>query len=239
MTAARRRAPDRAAMIRAVHVAARARGLEGEAYRAMLRTHGGAESCADMTVRQLSAVLDHLNGHKPRQQTRRPRPVAEGAPGLGKARALWLDLWVLGEVSDASEAALEAYAARMTKGAPGQSGQGVARLEWLDGEHLDRLIRGLRSWLRRVAPDLERPDTPIYGAAGQSLGSHPKVRVAAEQARRLGALGVTVETPTGAMLTQPDDALDRLLAERGQALRAAMDAAGIAAPLSKWLKDRR
>ncbi|WP_170294806.1 regulatory protein GemA [Roseospira navarrensis] len=238
MTAARRRAPDRAGMIRAVHVAARARGLEGEAYRAMLRTHGGAESCADMTAQQLMAVLDHLNGHRPRQQTRRPRPVADGAPGLAKARALWLDLWVLGEVSDASESALEAYAARMTKGARGQSGQGVARLEWLDGEHLDRLIRGLRGWLRRVAPDLERPDRPIY-AGGQNLGSHPKVRVAVEQARRLGLLGVAVDAPAGAMLSEPDGALDRLLAERGRMLRDAMDAAGIEAPLSRALKDRR
>nr|WP_281392977.1 regulatory protein GemA [Roseospira goensis] len=222
-------------MIAAVHAAAKAHGLEGEAYRAMLRTHGGAESCADMTVRQLMAVLDHLNGHKLRTPSRRARPVAKGPAPLAKARALWLDLWVLGEVSDASEAALEAYAIRMTKGARGQGGQGVARLEWLDGDHLDRVIRGLRGWLARVAPALGRPDTPIH-VLGQNLGAHPKVRVAWEQARRLDALGVDAETH--ALMGRPDDDLDRLLAARGRALRAAMDAGGIEPPLSHWLKGR-
>ncbi|KAA5603757.1 regulatory protein GemA [Roseospira marina] len=235
MTAARRPAPDRAGMIRAVHAAARARGLDGDAYRAMLRQYGGADSCRDMTARQLMAVLDHLNGHKPKVPTRRVRPIATGVPGLAKARALWLDLWVLGEVSDASESALEAYAQRMTKGVAGQAGQGVARLEWLDGEPLDRLIKGLRGWLNRVAPRLDRPDTPIQ-VGGQNLGGRPKVRVAWEQARRLEALGVDVG-PAG-LLTRPDAALDRLLAERGRVLREAMTAQAIEAPLSTWLRKR-
>lgn len=230
-----RRAPNHRKMIAAVHAAAKARGLEGEAYRAMLRTHGGAESCRDMTVPQLSRVLDHLNGHAPRDSgRRRARPIAKGPDGLAKARALWLDLWVLGEVSDASESALEAYAVRQTKGAPGQGGQGVARLEWLDGDHLDRVIRGLRGWLGRVAPALGRPDSPMDLPDG--TGSRPKIRVAHEQARRLRVLGVAA--PAVDLWALDGAALDRHLATHGQRLRDAMDAAGIAAPLSRWLRGR-
>lgn len=230
-----RRAPDRRKMVAAVHAAAKARGLEGEAYRAMLRTHGGAESCRDMGVRQLMAVLDHLNGHTPRDTgRRRARPVAKGPDGLAKARALWLDLWVLGEVSNASEAALEAYAQRQTKGAPGQQGQGVARLEWLAGDHLDRVIRGLRGWLSRVAPALGRPDSPMDRPGGRR--EHPKVRVAHEQARRLVVLGVAA--PAVDLWALDGTALDRHLATHGRRLRDAMDATGIAAPLSRWLRGR-
>ncbi|MBB4267785.1 regulatory protein GemA [Roseospira visakhapatnamensis] len=230
-----RRAPDRRKMIAAVHAAAKARGLFDDAYRAMLRAHGGVESCRDMGVRQLMAVLDHLNGHAPRDTGRRPaRPIAKGPDALAKARALWLDLWVLGEVSDASESALEAYVIRMTKGAPGQGGQGVARLEWLAGDHLDRVIRGLRGWLGRVAPALGRPDRPVDHPGGQR--EQPKVRVAREQARRLVALGVEPAGQAPVPSDLDNAALDRLLAARGQRLRDAMDAAGIAAPLSRHLQ---
>ena len=89
MTARRRAAPEGAptadapitkAQIRAVHAAARARGLTDDEYRDRLEAEAGVRTCKALSRRQAAAFLDGLAGRKraaPRRG-RRPPPAPAG-----------------------------------------------------------------------------------------------------------------------------------------------------------------
>ena len=73
--------PITAGQVRAVHAAARARGLTGDEYRDRLEAEAGVRTCKDLTRRQAAAFIDGLAGRKPsaaRPRSPRPSPVPKG-----------------------------------------------------------------------------------------------------------------------------------------------------------------
>lgn len=158
MSAARRYAEsDRRAMTAKLHIARKDLALADDSYRAILERVAGRASSKDCSPAQLHAVLEEFKrlGWKARPP-RRARKAAAPTPAraialdeqASKVRALWLSLWCLGETEDASEEAIEAFAARTTRTAANP--EGIARLQWLDAPGYDRVIRALRGWCGRI-----------------------------------------------------------------------------------------
>lgn len=127
-------------------------GLEDEdAWRGFLRQVTGKDSLRAMDAREKGKVIDALHasgapkaGHKvaPRRAGLRRLP---NEPLARKARALWLALYQLGEVSEPSEAALNAFCRRQV---------GVDSLAWLAPETGFRLVEALKAWCARAGFDL-------------------------------------------------------------------------------------
>jgi phage gp16-like protein len=135
--------PARRALNAAIHAAAKAKGLDDDAYRDMLevqtRAKGkpGKRSAKDCTDAELRAVLDHLNGGG-----RAPLPGnASKAPHARLARALWISLHNLGEVGDPRESALRQFVQRQ---------HGVADLRFVRASEAAPVIEGLKAWCARA-----------------------------------------------------------------------------------------
>lgn len=146
------RPPGNGRLIAAVHACRKqVAGLDhDDAWRDFLRRVAGADSLRAMDGRALGRVLDEL--HKagaPRKAgtgaglaraSRDGRPALDDRPQVRKARALWIELAKAGAVRDGSEAALEAFAKRVT---------GKARLAWCRPADLNKLIEALKDWQAR------------------------------------------------------------------------------------------
>lgn len=145
--------PYRRSLYAKIEMAKKELGLDDDAYRSMIGVHfPGKSSRKQLGNRQLVALIEHMKdlGFKPKKSGPKragSRPIA-GGKQQSKIRALWLDLYHLGEITDPSEAALSAYSARMTKDK--HSPQGVQALQWLHEDTADKVIRGLRGWLERI-----------------------------------------------------------------------------------------
>ena len=115
-------------------------GITGDAYREFLKGITGQESAASLDAHQRGAVLDRLRALGARSH----RTVAnEGGPAGPQGRlaiALWRDLGEMGVLSDPSDNGLRKFAAKLT---------GLDRLEWADALAMNRLIEGLKAWMRR------------------------------------------------------------------------------------------
>jgi phage gp16-like protein len=71
-------------LIQLIHVGKSKMGLSDDAYRAFLDGICGKESCADMTLRQLTAVLKAMRGNGFEQARRRVRPEEKGMANLAQ-----------------------------------------------------------------------------------------------------------------------------------------------------------
>lgn len=150
--------PDRATLIRLIHVARRDLQMAEDAYRQVVRkiTRERAESAKDCTDEELEAVMKHMRrcGFRIRHRTgagtkptkpRKPasRPLADHAQDK-KIRALWLFLNQLGVVRDPSEQALASYVKRLTR---------VDALQWLNASQTETVIEALKKWAMRFLPE--------------------------------------------------------------------------------------
>lgn len=126
--------PDRRdKLIRAVHAAARAAGLDQDDRHAMQLELTGKASLTDMSFGELGRVLDRLNARKSSS------PLSE-RPWEGKIKALWWSLYWLGAVNRADSSALDAFIRRQA---------GVDRLRFLDARKALLVIEALKAWLAR------------------------------------------------------------------------------------------
>jgi hypothetical protein len=138
----KKKAPDerRRAELAAIHVRTAELGITGDGYREFLRGITGQESAAGLDAHQRGAVLDRLRALGARSH----RTIGhEGRPSEPQERlaiALWRELGELGVLSDLSDEGLRKFAAKLT---------GVDRIEWAEASGMNRLIEGLKSWLRR------------------------------------------------------------------------------------------
>jgi phage gp16-like protein len=133
----------RRALLAKVHIAKKQLGLADDDYRAIVFQHCGAMSAADATEAQLAALVQHFG-------QRGFKAAAKGVPGrrapavdtptARKARALWLSLYQLGAVRNASEYALEAFAKRQL---------GVEYWRWSDQSLSYKLIEALKVMAKR------------------------------------------------------------------------------------------
>ncbi|MEO5336890.1 MAG: regulatory protein GemA [Magnetospirillum sp. WYHS-4] len=127
--------PDsRQKLTRAVHVAARAKGLDEDSRRDLYRQVTGKDTLTDMTGPEIGRVLDALNGK---------------AGGLDKQvnfiAGLWRQLGQVppeaGGVRDPSPAGLRAFVKLET---------GKDDLRFCGADEKRRLIEALKGWLGRV-----------------------------------------------------------------------------------------
>ena len=141
-----------------IHIAKKELKLNDDDYRATLLRLVGQESSKGLSDRQAAVVLEEFKrrGWKPQVTTggkkarKAESPKARPAehPTARKARALWISLWQLGAVSDASESALEAFAKRQLK---------CDRLAWADQQQMYKLIEALKAMARREGWSQEIP----------------------------------------------------------------------------------
>ena len=192
MTATARFAPDprRRAMIGKVKIAQKELGLDDATYRAVLQRIAGRSSAADCSEAELGRVLDEFKakGWKPAapgadRKSRAgvaPAPKAADHAMAGKARALWISLHQLGVVRDASERALESFAARQL---------GVDRLQWADQAQGFRLIEALKAMAERAGWDQDVSQAAI-GSLAKPVHELKRRLVQAQWARlsELGAI---------------------------------------------------
>lgn len=126
------------AAVKKVHARARELDMDDAVRRDLQRRVTGVESCAEMSLPQLDAVLREMQAGGPPPHRRADSPHAR------KCRALWLSLWHLGALRDGSERALDAFVARQT----GQTG--VEALRFLGGRDADTVIEALKDWCKRI-----------------------------------------------------------------------------------------
>lgn len=214
----------RRALLAKVHIARKQLAIEEDSYRALLQRVTGKDSAADLSLGQLEKVLTEFArlGF-----TSTPRSKAGSKGGLPseaqakKIRALWLNLYHLGELESGAEEALIAYCNRMS---------GVARIEWMHSEQFDNVIRGLRGWLQRVGwenPTADYVDALTRARLCAGLDADPKTAVnwagiaakAATVRAQYKVLGRVLDGFQPEML-QPYQ-LDMLIEANGEACRAA------------------
>lgn len=125
------------------HVAKAQLGLDDTAYRALLRRVTGKESCGQMTLSELEAVLAEMRrlGFKKAAPKKAGRARLPDGPHAKKIRALWLDLHQASAVRNPAEAALDAWVKRQC---------GLDSLRFVDADQAQPLIEALKAWLERV-----------------------------------------------------------------------------------------
>lgn len=138
--------PDRAHLIKLIHVARRDLAMAEDSYRAVIvgASKGRTSSSKDLRVPELEAALDHMKrcgfSVKPAKKAQQSRPLANDLQSK-KIRALWLELHQAGKVRDPSETALASFVKRSS---------GVEALQWLTGAQASRIIEHLKKWQDRV-----------------------------------------------------------------------------------------
>ncbi len=226
-----RASQHRRAMLAKVHIARKDLAMDEDDYRQGLLDNTGKMSASDCTDAELAAVLSWLKskGFRPLAKAG-ARPGAQH-PMARKARALWISLYHLGVVHNASEHALEAFAKRQL---------GCERLVWARQSDAYRLIEALKAmaeragWRQRgmdgkplhpivlnthlcevilarltelgVAPDGWSLETAAFRLCGMELGQTERVFGAEEMQRLAAALGRKLREAAPHAATAEDDA---------------------------------
>lgn len=129
--------PQRRAAIAKIQIARKALALDDGSYRALLRRITGLDSSALCSEPQLVAVLEEFK----RLGFAAPTKRRSEKPHVRKIYALWKALKP--HLTNGSDAALAAFVKRQT---------GVDKPEWLDAQQGNKVVEGLKAWLKRVHP---------------------------------------------------------------------------------------
>jgi hypothetical protein len=224
-----------------IHAMAKELALAEDCYRSMVSLVSGArtESAGDLTERERDALIDRL---RELGAGRKRTPTPRDDVLVRKIRVLWLALWHLGEIEDASEAALRGFAARQTR-TKTATGEGLASLTWLDGDGARAVIEALRARLGRAGFQAPQTDGATSArAAKEALAGAIWDRLAAVGAARVGSREALNAWASYRALNRKDSLqalspqqLDDAIAALGRWLRAEMDKRLIDPPLSQYL----
>ncbi len=134
--------PERARLIRVIHVGKRELGMNEDDYRRFLQRCTGKRSCNALSDTQLRHVRDEMKRRgfhvKPKA---RSKPASKAKqPRINKITALWCSLADAGAVKNRSQEAMEAWCKSMTNGRP---------LAWAESNELNNCIEALKSWCVR------------------------------------------------------------------------------------------
>lgn len=143
--ASRTRKPLSAKRVQLIQVARKALRLDEEAYRAILRDHGGADSAKGLDDRGFAAVMDRFRFLGFVSDKRKASFSPHDRLGMATAAQITLirELWH--KLSrDGTEAGLNKWISRF----------GVDALRFADAERAKRILGALRAWERRKAPDM-------------------------------------------------------------------------------------
>lgn len=135
-------AASRNGLIGKIHVAKKQLALTEDSYRAILCRITGVESLKAMSISGLEKVLNEFKrlGFKPKGGKRAGQRRHAESSQASKIRALWLDLFHIGEVSDPSEEAIDQFVKRTCA---------ARTMQWMNTAQGDVVIRALRGWLVR------------------------------------------------------------------------------------------
>ncbi|UTW12954.1 gp16 family protein [Marinobacterium rhizophilum] len=153
---------NRKAALAQIHIGKKQLGLDDDTYRDMLQNLTGKRSCSDMALAELYQVIKQLeNAGFKQHRGRRSGATRQGyysprskGQVIDVMRAIWIEMHQAGIVRDGSEAALAAYAKRMSAQLNG--GAGVEKLEWLqrDEQLAARVLEALKKWRARAFKEL-------------------------------------------------------------------------------------
>jgi hypothetical protein len=137
-----REAGVRRAMLGKIHIQLKRWKVLDPDYRALLgQLFPGRNSAAQLSLKELGELLDHLARLGGGVNVRRPVRVEEAEPQLKLIRFLWDELAQFGALHDSSEVALRHFVRRVTK---------VDSLRWLTPLQASAVIEGLKAWRRRA-----------------------------------------------------------------------------------------
>jgi phage gp16-like protein len=137
----------RTAMLAKIHLAKKQLALTEESYRDILRRITERDSASALSEGQMDRVLKEFArlGWKPRPGRTGTSKHAQ----IRKIHAVWKDLVTEGAVQAEDEAAaLRAFVQRQTK--TRANPEGVSAPEFLDSHGANKVLEGLKAWLRRV-----------------------------------------------------------------------------------------
>lgn len=139
--------PARARLIKLVHVGRRELALDEDTYRALIADIAGGDgrtSCTQLKDKELQQLIDRMKGTGFKVIGGKAKPhsrqLADDEQSK-KIRSLWLQLHDIGQVRDASEAALASFVKKQT---------GVEALQWLSALQASAVIERLKKWMERV-----------------------------------------------------------------------------------------
>ncbi|EDR5075807.1 DUF1018 domain-containing protein [Salmonella enterica] len=170
---------ERDKLISTIHVAKRELRLDADTYRDALHAVVGKTSCRDMTLAELSRVLETFKKRGFKVRSKPQNRALKPATVTAKIRAIWRLMYAQGFLSSGSEAALNGWVRKQT--APQNGGEGVANYQWLEKEPalasdvLERLKRWHRREMLRVLGLSER-EKISYDQTCQRFKSHIAAR---------------------------------------------------------------
>lgn len=124
---------DRAQMIKAIHVAKRAKGIDDDTYREKLQNKFSVASSKDLTDEQLGELLTDLNGGKFFKRSSKPY--------VRMIFAMWGDMGRAGVVQNPTKQALKAFVKRTA---------GVDDPEFLVPGQANKVIEALKAMQSRA-----------------------------------------------------------------------------------------
>lgn len=173
----------RRGLLAQVHIARKKLAMEDDDYRTLLERvtgHRSAKDCDDSQLRDAVAQFQGM-GFRPSGGVAKRRDLGASLT-VRKARAMWISLYQLGAIEDASDAALETFGRRQLH---------VDRLRWANEREGFRLIEALKAiadrhgWEQRVSSRLPTRERIRL----------LKDRLVAAQLARLATAGVVVTGP--------------------------------------------
>lgn len=152
----------------AIHIAKKQLDLDDDDYRAMLRSEGGVASARDLDDAGARRVMLWFDNHGFKRTGTSKGTAADRRPIVQKARALWISLHQLDEVSNRSDKALDAFAKKVT---------GKETLHFCTNGEAGKVVEALKAWAERV---------------GWTPGARPALSLVQTQYQRLVANRVAV-----------------------------------------------
>ena len=116
---------------------------DDEVWRDYMERHTGQRSLKQLSPGHLGLLLDALAKDGAAKGAAPRRASTPKGDQVALIRQYWSDLAAAGQIEEADEARLLAWAVRQLK-------RPVDRLEWLSGADKSRLIQALKGWLGRV-----------------------------------------------------------------------------------------
>jgi phage gp16-like protein len=169
-------------LIGAVHAAAKAHGIEDDDRRDLMQRVTGKRSLKDMSLADIGAVLDDINGAAGEARPAAKRNSPPDALEM-KARALWHSLGLLGGIDRPTLRALDEFTRRQT---------GVTALRFATPTQKNQVIEALKDWCLR-----EGFEVPVTEGDG---GKAAKIALLQCLWKRLGDTGA-LEAPNEAGLS--------------------------------------
>ncbi|EDX2020082.1 DUF1018 domain-containing protein [Salmonella enterica subsp. enterica serovar Sandiego] len=140
---------ERDKLISTIHVAKRELRLDEDTYRDALRTATGKTSCRDMTLPELSNVLEAFKKRGFKVRSKPHNRALKPATVTAKIRTIWRLMHAQGFLASDGEAALNSWVRKQT--APQNGGEGLANYQWLERKPAlaSDILERLKRWHRR------------------------------------------------------------------------------------------